>query len=78
MGVVKSDENECKQCHGTAGEGYNSMPCPGHMGSIELKPDQYIFHPLMVDKLALILNMFCTKCYTLKFRSLYNNMSDIE
>lgn len=54
------------------------MPCPGHMGSIELRPDQYIYHPLMVDKLALMLNLFCTKCNILKFRSLYHGLSEIE
>lgn len=45
------------------------MPCPGHLGVIQLSESQQIFHPLLVDKLAHILTLFCPICHKMKWRT---------
>ncbi|CAL6014193.1 DNA-directed_RNA polymerase subunit [Hexamita inflata] len=73
LGVVFQEDGECQTCHGTAAVRVGEMPCPGHMGAIHLSDSQFIFHPMLIDKLVFIMNMFCPSCYRLKMRVLLDN-----
>jgi DNA-directed RNA polymerase beta' subunit len=68
LGVVFQEDGQCQTCAGTAAVRAGEMPCPGHMGSIRLGERQQIFHPMLMDKLVFILNLFCPTCRRLKYR----------
>lgn len=69
LGVIFQEENECPTCGGKAGDQDPSVLCPGHLGVVKFGYD--IFHPMIVDDLAILMNCFCPNCYHLKFFKLF-------
>ena len=47
------------------------------MGAIPLSESQMIFHPLLIDKLVQVLNLFCPICKKMKYRR-YLEKKDIK
>ncbi|TNJ27272.1 DNA-directed RNA polymerase II largest subunit RPB1 [Giardia muris] len=56
----------CPVCRGVASGLNHSALCPGHYGSIGFTTP--IYHPLIVDKLAVLMTCFCPICRRLKLR----------